>query len=137
MSGQVQYPNDKTDVNGQEYPTVGENIRNGQSTKSYLPFYVIPATAVMSEGKITSCKIDVDQNAITNFNCAMIASAKTLEVSGEGLIDALIYSMDLMNSYSKQYSQVGKLNNINIVFAGSELSSQASNFKLILLAAKE
>ena len=35
MSGQVQYPNDMTDISGIEHPTVGENIRNASSPENF------------------------------------------------------------------------------------------------------
>ena len=34
---QIQYPNDRTDSSGLEWPTVGENIRNGAKKTLYTP----------------------------------------------------------------------------------------------------
>lgn len=59
MSGQVQYPNDRVDINGNEWPTVGENIRKGCGIYNASNYGTSPIKFLQGVINITSDNIEL------------------------------------------------------------------------------
>ena len=133
MSKQIQYPNDRVDNSGYEWPTIGENIRNISNKVTHTV-----ATITMANKKV----IIIIQNSKlkeivgSTITATVQVNEGRISISANGgnmytLIDANIVATSLTNKFINVTSVIGTLKNISFE-SETSLSSETFSMQLYL-----
>lgn len=133
MSKQIQYPNDRVDNSGYEWPTIGENIRNISNKVTHCV-----ATIKMANKKATiiiqNSKLKEIIGSTITVTIQVIDGRITISANGGNmytLIDANIVATSLTNKFIKVTSVIGTLKNI-LFESETSLSSETFSMQLYL-----
>lgn len=133
MSKQIQYPNDRVDNSGYEWPTIGENIRNISNKVTHVICTITRANdnviIIIQDSKLK----EIIGSTIT---VAVEVSEGRITISANGgnvytLIDANIVATSLTNKFLNVTSLTGTTKNI-LFEDETSLSSETFTMQLYL-----